>query len=193
MTIKDILTITGGNTKVMIFSSDEEQRYIRLWYGIVDDINFPYVPYGSYKVKNMTVINEEDILQLHFEYPNLTKDQRDIIGKEAVGYPYPTDWIEKLFIKYRDLEYIKEILNTKSKNEVYDEIRVIPDGALIDVETVVTVCYGKEETWDSREEAEEHFLGYILRTNVGSERDRYINIFCKLKNGEDYCTDSFEI
>lgn len=39
MTIKDILTITGGNTKVMIFSTDKEDRYIRLWHGIVDDIH----------------------------------------------------------------------------------------------------------------------------------------------------------
>ena len=72
MTIKDILTITGGNTKVMIFSADEEQKYIRLWNGIVDDINFPNVPYGYYEVDHMTVINEEDILQLHFEYPELS-------------------------------------------------------------------------------------------------------------------------
>lgn len=134
MTIKDILTITGGNTKVMLFSEDED-RYIRLWYGIVDNIHFPHVPYGYYDVEHMTVINEEDILQLHFEYPELSKDHKDMVNEEAVGYPYPTDWIEKLFIKYRDWEYVREILTTKSKDEVYEEIRIIPNEEVID-ETV---------------------------------------------------------
>lgn len=135
MTIKDILTTTGGNTKVMIFSADEEQRYIRLWYGIVDNINFPHVPYGDYDVEHMTVINKEDILQLHFEYPELSKDDKNIIIEESVGYQYPTDWIEKLFIKYRDWEYVREILNTKSKDKVNEEIRVISDEEVQD-ETV---------------------------------------------------------
>ena len=136
MTIKDILTITGGNTKVMIFSADKKNRYIRLWYGIVDDINFPHVPYGYYNVERMTVINEEDILQLHFEYPELSKDHIDIINEEAVGYPYPTDLIEKLFIKYRDWEYVREILTSKSKEEVYNEIKIISDEDLGEDETV---------------------------------------------------------
>lgn len=132
MTIKDILTITGGNTKIMIFSTDEEQRYIRLWHGIVDDIHFPHVPYGHYDVKHMTVINEEDILQLHFEYPELSENERKIIRKKAIGYTHPTDWIEKLFIKYGDWEYVREILVTKSKEDVYEEIRIIPDEEIED-------------------------------------------------------------
>lgn len=193
MTIKDILTITGGNTKVMIFSADKEDRYVRLWYGIVDDIHFPHVPYGYYDVEHMTVINEEDILQLHFEYPELSKDHIDMINEEAVGYPYPTEWIEKLFIKYRDWEYVREILISKSKEEVYNEIKIISDDDLVEEYNVITVCYGKEEAWTSREEAEEHFLNYILRTDAGSERDRYVNILCKLKSGEDYCTDSLKL
>ncbi len=193
MTIKDILTITGGNTKVMIFSVDKDDRYIRLWYGIVDDICFPHVPYGYYDVEHMTVNNEEDILQLYFEYPELSKDYIDIINKEAIGYSYPTEWIEKLFIKYRDWEYVREILTTKSKEETYEEIKIIFDEDLVEEDNVVTVCYGKEETWASREEAEEHFLNYILRTDAGSERDRYVNILCKLKYGEYYCTDSNKI
>ena len=193
MTIKDILTITGGNTKVMIFSADKDDRYIRLWYGIVDDICFPHVPYGYYDVEHMTVNNEEDILQLYFEYPELSKDYIDIINKEALGYSYPTEWIEKLFIKYRDWEYVREILTTKSKEETYEEIKIIFDEDLVEEDNVVTVCYGKEETWASREEAEEHFLNYILRTDAGSERDRYVKILCKLKYGEYYCTDSNKI
>lgn len=126
MKIKDILITTGGRTKVSILSTDENEKYIALWDGIVDDIDdFENIPYGSYEVEHITVINGEDILQLHFEYPQLTKQERDIIEKEAVGYPYPTEWIEKLFIKYRDWEYIRKLLITKSKKEICNEIKII--------------------------------------------------------------------
>ena len=124
MTIKDILTVTGGRTKVVILSVDEKEEYMALWYGNVEDIDFEHVPYGNYEVEHMTVINGEDVLQLHFEYPELTKQERDVTGREAVGHPYPTEWIERLFVKYRDWDYIKEFLNTKDKEEIYNEIRV---------------------------------------------------------------------
>ena len=119
MTIKDILTVTGGRTKVVIF-----KKYIALWYGYVDNIDFEHIPFGNYEVEHVTVINGEDVLQLHFQYPELTKQERDVAGREAVGHPYPTEWIERLFVKYRDWDYIKEFLNTKDKEEIYNEIRV---------------------------------------------------------------------
>lgn len=43
MTIKDILTVTGGRTKVVILSTDEKEKYIALWYGNIDDIDFEHV------------------------------------------------------------------------------------------------------------------------------------------------------
>lgn len=125
MTIKDVLIVTGGRTKVVILSADEKEKYIALWYGNVDDIDFEHVPFGNYEVEHVTVINGEDVLQLHFEYPELTKQERDAAGREAVGYPYPTEWIERLFVKYRDWNYIKELLITKDKEEIYNEIRVV--------------------------------------------------------------------
>ena len=123
MIIADVLNITGGRTNVVIYGIDENDGYMELWKGQVDDIDFSAIPYGCYEVQHMTVINDEDILQLHFKYPELTDKEKDIINKESVGYPYPTDWIEKLFIKYRNLDKIKEIL-IKSKEEVYDEVRI---------------------------------------------------------------------
>lgn len=127
MKIKDVLKITGGRTKVMILSADKNDSYIRLWNGIVDDIDFKNVPYGNYEIEHMTVINTEDILQLYFEYPKLTKREKSISSKNAVGYPYPTEWIDRLFIKYRNWEYIKELLTIRKKEEIYNEIKVIPD------------------------------------------------------------------
>lgn len=91
MTIKDILTVTGGRTKVVILSTDEKEKYIALWYGNIDDIDFEHVPFGNYEVEHVTVINGEDVLQLHFEYPELTKQERDAAGREAVRYPCLTE------------------------------------------------------------------------------------------------------
>lgn len=124
MTIKDILTVTGGRTKIVILSVDENEKYMALWYGNVDNIDFEHIPFGNYEVEHMTVINGEDVLQLHFEYPELTKRERDVAGREAIGHPYTTEWIERLFIKYRDWDYIKELLISKDKEEIYNEIRV---------------------------------------------------------------------
>ena len=53
---------------------------------------------------------------------------------------------------------------------------------------VITVCYGQEQRWGSREEAQEFFLEAMLNSD-GAERDRYTNVYCKLLNGQDHCTD----
>lgn len=67
MTIKDILIRTGGRTKINIFTVNRNEKYVLLWQGIVDDIDFENVPYGNYEVQYLTVINDEDILQLHID------------------------------------------------------------------------------------------------------------------------------
>ena len=41
MTVKDLLTITGGNTKFYINGTTEKQSYVQLAFGKVDDIKFP--------------------------------------------------------------------------------------------------------------------------------------------------------
>lgn len=57
--------------------------------------------------------------------------------------------------------------------------------------TVKTICYGKEDVWDSREEAEQFFLRAMMGSD-GSERDRYTNIYTKLKMGFAVCSDEEE-
>lgn len=57
--------------------------------------------------------------------------------------------------------------------------------------TVKTICYGQEQIWDSREEAEEFFLKGMF-SSEGSERDRYSTIFLKLKEGQEVCSDGCE-
>ena len=53
---------------------------------------------------------------------------------------------------------------------------------------IITVCYGKEDSWESRTAAEHFFLQAMIASD-GSERERYVNIYIKLKMGMTYCTD----
>ena len=54
--------------------------------------------------------------------------------------------------------------------------------------TVKTVCYGKEEIWDSRTEAAEFYL-QAMAGSEGSECDRYTKIYMELLSGYDVCRD----
>lgn len=53
---------------------------------------------------------------------------------------------------------------------------------------VTTICYGIKKEWNSREEAMASFLDG-MRYCEGPERDRYTNVYIKLLDGEEVCTD----
>ena len=53
---------------------------------------------------------------------------------------------------------------------------------------VKTICYGKEETWASREDAIREFKD-CMRHSEGAERNRYFNILCDLEDGADIAID----
>jgi len=56
------------------------------------------------------------------------------------------------------------------------------------LDTVKTICYGKEDLWDSRKEAADFFLRAIAGSE-GSECERYTRIYAELLMGKDICTD----
>lgn len=56
------------------------------------------------------------------------------------------------------------------------------------LDTVTTICYGKKDVWDSRNEAREFFLRTIMGSE-GSECDRYTKIYAELVIGKAVCTD----
>ena len=58
-------------------------------------------------------------------------------------------------------------------------------------DSVITVCYGEEKLWDSREEAKDFFLE-ALKATEGSERERYAAIYTKLILRKNYCTDDLD-
>ena len=57
--------------------------------------------------------------------------------------------------------------------------------------SVKVICYGKEEVWESREEALNFYLKAIAGSE-GSEKERYSNIFLELCAGLKVCTDTVE-
>lgn len=132
MKIKNVVNVTGGNTKISIIgfpgnssilnTSGQRDEYVELWSGIIDDIDFEHIPYGAYEVQHLTVINDEDTLLLYFEYPELTKKQMNWIDRKFHGCPYPINWIYMLYIKYQDYKYVKNIL-MMDKSKVYEEIK----------------------------------------------------------------------
>ena len=64
----------------------------------------------------------------------------------------------------------------------------IKDPVVLKEGQVITVCYGEEQVWDSREEAKEFFLEAMMASE-GSEQQRYVNIFTELSLGFIRCID----
>ena len=56
------------------------------------------------------------------------------------------------------------------------------------LDSVKTICYGKEELWDSRKDAADFFLQAIAGSE-GAECERYTTIYAKLVQGLEVCSD----
>ena len=64
----------------------------------------------------------------------------------------------------------------------------IPELAMPRTRKVTTVCNGKKEVWNDREEAQDFFLRQMMTTK-GEERDRAECIYIQLIHGLDKCED----
>lgn len=56
------------------------------------------------------------------------------------------------------------------------------------LDVVKTICYGKEDVWDTRKEAADFFLRAIAGSE-GSECERYTKIYTELILGKEVCSD----
>lgn len=56
------------------------------------------------------------------------------------------------------------------------------------MEQITTICYGKKDTWQSREEAIS-FFRQAMASSEGSEHDRYFSIYIQLCLGMMECSD----
>jgi hypothetical protein len=64
----------------------------------------------------------------------------------------------------------------------------IPELAMPRTRKVTTVCNGKKEVWNDREEAQDFFLRQMM-TAEGEERGRAECIYIQLIHGLDKCED----
>lgn len=56
---------------------------------------------------------------------------------------------------------------------------------------VVTVCYGHMDVWENRERAKDLFR-FAAENSEGSEQRRYAEVYRKLEEGLNLCTDGEE-
>lgn len=59
------------------------------------------------------------------------------------------------------------------------------------LDSVKVICYGVEETWDSRADAIKFYLEAMAACE-GSERNRYTNVYLQLLEGKSICCDTDE-
>ncbi|MDE6848010.1 MAG: hypothetical protein K2J44_01510 [Ruminococcus sp.] len=67
----------------------------------------------------------------------------------------------------------------------------IPELAMPKIQKVTTVCNGKREVWEDREEAKDFFIRQMMIIE-GEERERYECIYVQLLHGLSECSDEDE-
>ena len=65
---------------------------------------------------------------------------------------------------------------------------IIPELAIQKSQKITTVCNGKREIWEDREEAKDFFIRQMMITE-GEEHDRYECIYIQLIHGLSECSD----
>ena len=111
-----LITYTGGCSKIVVYLEDSDYKV--LWEGIVDTMPFPNVPYGNYIVTHVTVLEDEDIM-------NITVTPQDKYGSMC---------IEDLIVSAESVETGERLIGyvcgcdgckTAFENEGYDRSRPI--------------------------------------------------------------------
>ena len=63
--LKDFLPFVGGRTKLIICDSNSNpDEVVEVWRGYVDEINWENIPLGDEYIEHVTVLNDEDWLQI---------------------------------------------------------------------------------------------------------------------------------
>ena len=66
-----------------------------------------------------------------------------------------------------------------------------PELAMNPIRQVITVCNGKKEVWNDREEAKDYFLEAMMSTD-SEEHERAECVYIQIMNGINYCSDEDE-
>lgn len=63
--VESLLNYVGGNTKIIIGDcSNSENKFIEVWRGKVDDLDWDNLPCGDEYIGHITVVEDEDWLQI---------------------------------------------------------------------------------------------------------------------------------
>ena len=130
-TIEDVLSVTGGNTKVKLVGYEGEIEHC-VWTGIVDDYNFEYAPYGHHKAIHISVTNKDisqddnDVLYIYFNYPELTEENKKEI-EELKKYFYfcdfPKGGVEQIYYRYG--KNTEDYIRNHSMGKILDNIKPV--------------------------------------------------------------------
>lgn len=130
-TIEDVLSVTGGNTKVKLVGYEGEIEHC-VWTGIVDDYNFEYAPYGHHKAIHISVTNKDisqadnDVLYIYFNYPELTEENKKEI-EELKKYFYfcdfPEGGVEQIYYRYG--KNTEDYIRNHSMGKILDNIKPV--------------------------------------------------------------------
>lgn len=126
---------------------------------------------------------------------------RDIVNKVKEQYPAGSR-VELISMNdpYRDIPSgtkgtVKEVDDTGTIHVDWDNGShlgiVYGEDSCRKLNTVKTICYRREEVWDSREEALEFYMK-AMAGSEGSEQERYAKIVAELAMGKAVCTDGEE-
>lgn len=195
MKIKDAFERIGLNANVSIFGMNNKQDFVKLWNGTIEEnMDFMHVPYGCYEAENIAIISkdgkEEKEIYLLFKYPKLTKKQREIVGKRAVGYPYETvDAVSENFV----LSYVDKF-NPYIAEQNPNGIPKVPE-----INKLLGELYKENKVWrnrrycESQEDGESNkwFYDYHLK-----EQTNYLelpfNMDFENKLIKDYAKEAYE-
>jgi len=89
MTVKELLTLTGGNTRFAIQGVTHKDQYITVAYGTADYIKFPLVPYGKHEIQHISVDPSgrlNIILSDDVRFTEINPDFTDITSEAFCGY-----------------------------------------------------------------------------------------------------------
>ena len=127
----------------------------------------------------MRFLSKEIVEQLRKKYPTGTRVE--LLGMDAVQAPpigmkgtvKGVDDMASILVAWDNGSHLSVLYGVDSVRKV---------------DSVMTICYGETDEWDSREAAMKFFLEAMCGSE-GSENDRYAKIYVELVLGYPICSD----
>lgn len=129
-----LITHTGGRSKIVVYLEDSDYKV--LWEGVVDTMPFPNVSYGNYLVTHITVLEDEDIMNITVKPQDKhnSMNVEDLIvsaesvetGERLIGYVCGCNGCKTAF-ENEEYDHRRPIGLLTHPNEEYGNVRVYTD------------------------------------------------------------------